>query len=154
MSGIELHKYHEGFFLTTNACAHQRRIPLFATEAINPFDVAHQLEVYAPNKSSVHVDMAATGYHDDVLKVHSLLKVKRGKEVDECPESEVTACGSLFHLTSASSQPWISVYILSKLHLKIGLAFRFIGDRWAYSEFFEKIANFDPQDKDHILCHL
>uniref|UniRef100_A0A7S0NAJ0 Aminoglycoside phosphotransferase domain-containing protein n=1 Tax=Cryptomonas curvata TaxID=233186 RepID=A0A7S0NAJ0_9CRYP len=133
---------------------YQKLLPLFAKIGSKPFDYVHQ--VYVPNNSSSHVDFAAIDSHDGALKVHSLLEIKWSDVEKEFPESEVTACGSLFRLTGASHQPWIPVLVLSKSHLQIGVAFAFVGGRWAYSEIFklDKRADFSVSDEGDVLSNL
>ena len=154
MGKIKPNQVHEGLLSTMISITYQKLIPLFAETGSEPFDYAHQ--VYAPSKSSSHVDFAAINAHGDSLTVHSLLEIKWSNVEKEFPESEVTACGSLFRSTGASHQPWIPVFVLSKSHLQIGVAFAFVGGRWAYSEIFklDKVVDFSCRDEGDVLHNL
>ena len=109
--------------------------------------VIHQLTV--PDKSwSVH-DVAIK--HTKQRTVDAALEVKWRREEDKFPESQVSSYAHLLCKSGANHRQWLPVFVLSKTHYQLGVAFGAIGNRWAYSEIYNFSRIFSPDYADDIL---
>ena len=127
---ISRDEVHEGILSSQIA----RTISEISAIFDNSIQVLHQL--YSPDKTYAHVDIALLDSKTDATHAHSLLAIKWAYDVNEFPEIEVTAFARLLAARKALASQWIPVFVLSKTHFRIGVAFNGIAFRWAYSEIF------------------
>jgi len=144
-------KHHEGVLSTLISTALQELMPIFGKAIRHVFHAVHQ--VFVHNKSSAHVDVGILDCTNDRCTIHALLEVKWAREDNTFPEAEAAAYSSLFFENNKINPHWwIPIFVLSKTHFKIGVAFNGIGQRWAYSEIFEKTGLSDnPFDHLQLL---
>ena len=140
---------HEGVFSSHIA----RVISEIAADIDKSLQVIHQL--YSPGKTSAHVSIALLDSVTDAIHAHSLLEIKWTHDQNDFPEIEVTAFAGLLWANDPSILPWTPVFVLSKTHLRIGVAFDGILDSRAYSEIFSYLnLNLFDSGEQHFLMLL
>ena len=144
-------EFHEGVLSSQIA----RTVSKIAADFDNSLEVVHQL--YSPDKSSSHIDIAILDALSDAIQPHSLLEINWTYEINEFPENEVTAFARLLQSNTALKRLWIPVFVLSKTHFRISVAFYGVGFRWgfrwAYSEiFFIQVLIFSIVRSKMSLC--
>ena len=97
-----------------------------------PFEIIHHL--YVPGKSSFRVDIGLLDSTTDNIQAHSLLETKWENDSNEFPEIEVTSCARSLGANKAIHTNWIPVFVLSRNHFRIGVAYDSAVSRWVYCE--------------------
>lgn len=151
MRPMKAENLHEGVLSSLISKNIQKLIPILDSTLSNAFAAVHQL--FVPDKSGVRVDIAITDAQNDDVCVHSLVEIEWIKDNSKFPEMEASACSSRFRTAGASRHSWMPIFVLSKNHFQIGVAFDGIESRWAYSEIFEYRSDsfFDDKDVIHLL---
>jgi hypothetical protein len=115
----------------------------------------HELSV--PHKSGSSVDVAITNAldagHKGLPCIHTILEVKWEFSAKEFPEMQATASARLFQNAQSLRCHWVPIFVLSRTHVAFGVAFRFYGTRWAYSEIhaYRKATLFLPSVPKDLL---
>jgi hypothetical protein len=126
-------KVYEGCLSGAMACKFQMLLPLFAKNGDPSLSVLHQTFVPDGRKVPSSVDISISDVQQGFPCVLTALEIK-WKSGNEFPEAQGCAVASSFWKASAIRQPWMPLFILSRNDYRIGVAFRAVGDRWAFSE--------------------
>jgi hypothetical protein len=151
---LKAQEMHEGALSSIISNTLQKLTPFLNPPSSLSLAAVHQ--VYVPDKTGVRADIAILDTEHDGISVHSLLEIKWVKEDAKFPEIEAASCSSRFFSAGASKLTWMPIFVISRTHFQIGVAFDGIQDRWAYSEIFEykKDLSFDENDVLHLLRFL
>ena len=133
------------------SCIVARSMSHIVANSSKSLEVLHQLSV--PDKSSCCIDIALLDSIKDTTCAHSLLEIKWEYDLNEFPEIEVTACANWLRLCGAIRCAWIPVFVLSRNHLRVGVAFNGVCLRWAYSEIYSYVGE-RAFDSDNVLLLL
>ena len=133
------------------SCIVARSMSHIVANSCKSLEVLHQL--YVPDKSSFRIDIALLDSIEDTTCAHSLMEIKCEYDSNEFPEIKVTACANWLSLNGAIKCPWIPVFVLSRNHLRIGVAFNGVCLRWAYSEIYSYVGE-RAFDSDNLLLLL
>lgn len=143
----------EGVLSGAIANTFQVLLPLYSQN--KSLCVQHQ--AFVPSGSSSCIDIAITDSLDcsvtDLGFLHSLIEVNWSYSEDKFPEAQACATARCFSEASSFRHPWVPIFVMSRTHLKIGLAYECHGVRWYYSEIFEyvKDCSFSPDSEDDVL---